>query len=49
MGWKASLVIIENINEFKNDWDILKAIGKDDYVFKEEVIFEDCLSILEIV
>jgi hypothetical protein len=44
MGWKASLVIIENINELKNDWDILKAIGKDGYVFKEEVIFKDCLS-----
>ena len=43
MGWKASLVIIENTNGFEDDLAILKAIGKGSYVLKEKVIFEDCL------
>lgn len=43
MGWKASLIIIENTNDFKDDLALLKAIGKAHYVFEEEVIFEDCI------
>lgn len=43
MGWKVSLIIIENTNEFKDDLAILQAIDRNDYVFKEEVIFEDCI------
>lgn len=44
MGWKASLVIIENLTNFKDDNVILNALGKRDYQFSDTVQLHECLS-----
>ncbi|WMX13131.1 hypothetical protein [Aureispira sp. CCB-E] len=43
MGWKTSLIIIQNQNNFKDENAILKAINKEDYSYAKDVIFEDCM------
>jgi hypothetical protein len=43
MGWKASLIIIENRDGFKDDLSILKALWKDDFQFDSECKLEDCI------
>lgn len=43
MGWKTSLLIIENPDADKTEKMILQAIGKADYEFEKEVTFEECL------
>jgi len=43
MGWKASLIIIENKHGLTNDNAILKAIGKSDYQFDKEVTLDECI------
>lgn len=36
MGWKTSLIIIENPNNFDNEIAILEAIGKSNFQFQKE-------------
>jgi hypothetical protein len=43
MGWKASMIIIENKNNFSDEEAILKALGKDDFVFSKETTLEECI------
>lgn len=43
MGWKVSMIIIENPNDFDDDISILKAIGKSNFKFKEETTLERCI------
>jgi hypothetical protein len=43
MGWKCSLIIIESIDNFKDDAAILNAIGKSNYQFERNCIFDECI------
>jgi len=43
MGWKTSLIIIENKDNFKDEPAILKAIGKSGYEFDRELTLEECI------
>jgi hypothetical protein len=43
MGWKSSLIIIENKEGFADENEILKAIGKSDYKFNQETTLDDCI------
>ncbi|WP_053978060.1 hypothetical protein [Mangrovimonas xylaniphaga] len=43
MGWKCSLVIIENKENFNDDKAILNAIGKTNYVYDGETTMVDCI------
>jgi hypothetical protein len=43
MGWKCSLIIIENQDDFKDDISLLKAIGMSDYEFDSECTLDDCI------
>ncbi|WP_420574286.1 hypothetical protein [Kordia sp.] len=43
MGWKTSMVLIENRYGFNDETALLKAIGKANYEFDSEVTFEECL------
>jgi hypothetical protein len=43
MGWKSSLIIIENKEGFTDENEILKAIGKSDYKFDQETTLDDCI------
>lgn len=42
MGWKISLIVIDNPNNSVDDKSILNAIGKQDFVFTREEMLEDC-------
>jgi hypothetical protein len=44
MGWKASLVIIENRNNFSDEKAILKAIGKQDFEFSNDTTLEESIN-----
>lgn len=44
MGWKVSMIIIENPDNFDDDVSVLKAIGKSNYKLKEETTFEECIN-----
>ncbi|MEM8526318.1 MAG: hypothetical protein AAGG68_16875 [Bacteroidota bacterium] len=44
MGWKVSLIIIENEKNFANEFALLKAIGKPKYRFDREWRLVDCIS-----
>ncbi|EDP95328.1 hypothetical protein U8527_16020 [Kordia algicida OT-1] len=43
MGWKTSMVLIENRYGFNDETALLKALGKANYEFDKEVLFEECL------
>ena len=43
MGWKTSMILIENCYAFNDDTTLLKAIGKANYEFDSEVTLEECL------
>ena len=43
MGWKSSLIIIENKENFNDENAILQAIGKSDYKFEKETSLEECI------
>lgn len=43
MGWKMSIIIIENPDKFEDDIALLKAIGKEGFQFQEETTFEECI------
>ncbi|WP_047545660.1 hypothetical protein [Psychroserpens sp. Hel_I_66] len=43
MGWKCSLIIIENTNNFIDDLTILKAIGKSNYQLDGTCTLEECM------
>ena len=43
MGWKSSLIIIENKENFTDESEILKAIGKSDYEFDRELTLDECI------
>lgn len=43
MGWKTSLIIIENPDGVKDEFKILEAIGKEKYRFEKKILFKDCL------
>lgn len=43
MGWKASLIIIENCSNFAEDNQILKALGKANFIFHSKVTLEECI------
>lgn len=43
MGWKASLLIIENKKNSIDDLAILKAIGKSNYIFDKELSLDECI------
>jgi len=44
MGWKASLIIIENVDGITDEKSILKAIGKSEYQFEKETVLVDCIN-----
>lgn len=44
MGWKASLIIIENKEGLIDENAILQAIGKTNYEFEEETTLEECIN-----
>lgn len=43
MGWKVSMVIIENPENIIDDTSILKAIRKGNYTFEDRVSLENCI------
>lgn len=43
MGWKASMLIIQNPNDFKDEQAILKAFGMGDYEYSEDTTLEECI------
>ncbi|NQX85593.1 MAG: hypothetical protein HRT67_06770 [Flavobacteriaceae bacterium] len=43
MGWKSSLIIIENKEDFTDESEILKALGKSEYEFDEELTLDECI------
>ncbi len=43
MGWKVSMIIIENPDNFDDDTSFLKAIGKSNFKFQEEITLEECI------
>ncbi|WP_298895714.1 hypothetical protein [uncultured Psychroserpens sp.] len=43
MGWKSSLIIIENKENFADESAILKAIGKSEYEFDRESTLDECI------
>lgn len=43
MGWKSSLIIIENKENFTDESEILKSIGKSEYVFDRELTLDECI------
>ena len=43
MGWKSSLIIIENKENFTDENEILKALGKSEYEFDRELTLEECI------
>lgn len=43
MGWKTSLIIIENKSNSTDDQAILKAIGKTNYIFDKELTLDECI------
>ena len=43
MGWKTSLIIIENPKNLRDDQAILKAIDSADFKFDRELTLDDCL------
>ncbi|MFT3794162.1 hypothetical protein [Flavobacterium sp.] len=43
MGWKTSLIIIENKHHFTNDNALIEALGFDNLVYKREATFEETL------
>lgn len=44
MGWKASLIIIENRNDHSDEKSILKALGKEEFEFSSETTLEECIN-----
>jgi hypothetical protein len=43
MGWKVSMIIIENQDQIKHDQTILEAIGKGAYVYDKDWSLEECI------
>lgn len=43
MGWKISLILIENQDNFRDEKKILRALGKSDYKFDRELNFYECI------
>jgi hypothetical protein len=43
MGWKTSMVIIENPDKFEDDIALLKAFGKTNFQFQKKTTFEECI------
>ena len=43
MGWKSSLIIIENKESFTDESEILKALGKSEYEFDQELTLDECI------
>lgn len=43
MGWKSSLIIIENKENFTDESEILKALGKSEYEFDQELTLDECI------
>ena len=43
MGWKSSLIIIENKENFADESEILNAIGKSEYEFDRELTLDECI------
>lgn len=43
MGWKASMIIIENPDNFQDEGEILSALGKADFQFKQKTTLEECI------
>ena len=43
MGWKSSLIIIENKDNFTDESEILKALGKSEYEFDRELTLDECI------
>lgn len=43
MGWKASMIIIENPDNFDDEISLLKAIGKSNFKFKDETTLDECI------
>jgi len=43
MGWKASLIIIENKDNFQDEASIIRALGGQYYISKEEVSLDECI------
>jgi hypothetical protein len=44
MGWKISMIIIENPDNFTDDFTLLKALGKDNFQFVENTTFEKAID-----
>jgi hypothetical protein len=44
MGWKASLIIIENKEQISEDNQVLEAIGKLDCKFEGETTLDECIG-----
>ncbi len=44
MGWKASMIIIENRDNFGDNQMILKTLGTGEYAFEKEWSLEECIQ-----
>lgn len=43
MGWKASMIIIENPDNFEDETALLKAVGKSNFQFQAATTLEECI------
>ncbi|RXK60645.1 hypothetical protein ESA94_09280 [Lacibacter luteus] len=43
MGWKGSMIIIQDPGNVRDDKKLLSALGLDNYTFSEETLLDECL------
>jgi hypothetical protein len=43
MGWKASMIIIQNPNNLRDENTLLKHLGLNDFVYREDTVLDECI------
>lgn len=43
MGWKASMIIIQNPSNFNDEQLLLSSLGLENYVFHEQTVLDECI------
>lgn len=43
MGWKASMIIIQNLENFSDEQILLSSLGLDNYKFVEQTVLDECI------
>jgi hypothetical protein len=43
MGWKASMIIIQNRESFSNEKELLTALGLSDFDYAGTTLLDECI------